>query len=101
MPSNLESPLSKPHKYPVTIRFDEDDLPEIKSWRVGGKYKLTMEVEQTSMSKGDEFGEMEDSKEKPKTRASFKVLSVSPLSGSNDKDAKRPSMLSDALKKRV
>lgn len=97
-PSKLE--IGKPSKYPVTIRLDEDDLPELTKWKVGGKYKLTMEVEQISMSKGDEYGEMEPGS-KNKTRASFKVLSVSPLGGSSVKDAKRPSMLSDALKKRV
>ncbi len=95
--SKSESP-SKPPKYPTTVRFDEDELPELVKWRVGGKYKLTLEVEQISMSKGDEY---EESKEKPKTRASFKVLSVSPLGGSSVKDAKRPSMLSDAMKKRI
>ena len=28
-----------------------DDLPEIKNWSVGKKYKLEMEVEQVSMAK--------------------------------------------------
>lgn len=97
---NSESP-SKPHKYPTVVRFDEDELPELRNWNVGSKYKLTLEVEQMSMSKGDEYGEMEDSKEKPKTRASFKVLSVSPLGGRNTDDPKRPATLSNALKKRV
>lgn len=94
-----ESVPSKPHKYPVTVRFDEDDLPELVKWRVGGKYKLTLEVEQLSMSKGDEYEEL-GSKEKPKTRASFKVLSVTPY-GSDTKDAKRPAALGEALKKRI
>ena len=89
--------LSKPHKYPTTVRFDEDELPELVKWRVGGKYKLTLEVEQTSMSKGDEY---EDTKEKPKVRGSFKVLSVTPY-GSDTKDAKRPSMLAEAMKKKM
>lgn len=94
MNSKLESPKqNSPKKYPVTIRLDEDDMPAITSWKVGGKYKLTMEVEQTSMSKGDEYGETEG---KPKTHASFKVLSVSPL-GSN----KSPSVISEAMRKRV
>ncbi len=93
---------SKPMKYPTMVRFDEDELPEITKWKVGGKYKITLDVEQMSMSKGDEFNEIEGNrKEKPKTRASFKVLSVTPLGGSNTKDAKRPGMMADAMKKKL
>ena len=95
-----ESELVKPNKYPVTLRLDEDDLPELKSWKVGGKYKLTIDVEQISMSKGDEYGEM-DSKEKPKTRATFKITNIATLGGSNTKDAKRSNALADAMRKRV
>ncbi len=91
--------VSPSKKYPTTVRFDEDELPELVKWKVGGRYKLTLEVEQISMSKGDEYAE--ESKEKPKTRASFKVLSVTPEGGSPLKDAKRPSMLASAMKKRI
>lgn len=96
----LEAGSPSKEKYPVTIRLDEDDLPEIKNWKVGGKYKLTVDVEQTSMSKGNEYGEA-DSKEKPMVRATFKVISIAPLGGSNVKDAKRPNALADAMRKRV
>lgn len=85
-------------KYPTIIRFDEEDLPEVKGWKVGGKYKLTLEVEQMSMSKGDEYGEMEHSK-KPLTRGSFKVLSVTP-EGRTTKPLKS-SMITERMKKRV
>jgi hypothetical protein len=94
MKSEIASPVNK--KYPTTVRFDEDDIPELSKWKVGGKYTLTLEVEPISMSKGDEYGEM-DSKEKPKTRASFKVLSVS-VPGST---MKHPSMVASAMKKKM
>lgn len=53
------------------VSFDAKELPEIKSWTVGKKYKLTIEAEMTNMSKtsGDEY-------EEPGTRARFKVLKV-------------------------
>jgi len=86
---------SKSHKYPTTVRFDEDELPEVAKWKVGGKYKLTLEVEQISMSKGDEF---EDEK-KPIIRASFKVLSVTPEG--RTKVLPKTQEVSEAIKKRV
>lgn len=59
---------------PPTIRLTTDDLPEIKNWKVGKTYKIILDVEQTSMSQGDEyFGEGGDDK---KVRASFKITSV-------------------------
>ena len=39
-----------------TIRLSEDDLPDIKDWKVGGKYKIMIDVEQISMKQGDEYG---------------------------------------------
>lgn len=90
---------TKSHKYPTIIRFDEDELPELTKWKVGAKYTLTLEVEQMSLSKDGEYGDV-SGKEKPKTRASFKVVSVSPLSASAS-NAKRPTLLSEALRKRA
>lgn len=74
-----ESPLSKPHKYPTYISFDEEELPELKEWKVGGNYTLTLEVEQVSVSKGDEYGpydEEESAKEQSMIKGRFKVLNV-------------------------
>lgn len=34
-----------------TIRLSQEDLPAIKNWRVGGKYKLEIEVEMTGLNK--------------------------------------------------
>lgn len=95
MKSKSDSPAQSDKKYPTFIRLDEDDLPELKKWKVGGKYTLTVEVEQTSMSMGDEYGEIEN-KNKNKHRASFKVLNVSALGS-----VKEPSAVASALKRRV
>lgn len=38
-----------------SFSMDEEDLPEIKSWQIGKKYVIQMEVEMVSASK-NEFG---------------------------------------------
>lgn len=50
------------------ISFSASELPEIKSWKVGGKYKLVLEVEQIGDVK-DQYGDGE-------RRARFKILGV-------------------------
>lgn len=53
-----------------TISLNEKELPEIKKWKVGGKYRIMLDVEQVSAEKGDSWGES-DSK---RLNARFKVL---------------------------
>src|SRR3972149_1946702 len=60
-------------KMPTTLSLDESELPEIKDWKVGGTYKIMLEVEQISSSKGEEYGM--DDKDK-KMRARFKIISA-------------------------
>lgn len=57
-------------KFPVTFSIDEDMLPQVRTWKVGKKYKLELEVEQIGSSKGDE---MHDDK---KITGRFKVISA-------------------------
>lgn len=57
-----------------TVRLTDEDLPEIKNWKVGEKYTLVMEVEQTSMRQGNEW-ESSASKDK-RIHATFKITSV-------------------------
>ena len=38
-----------------TVRLDAKDLPAIKNWQVGKKYKLHIEATLESLSKGDEW----------------------------------------------
>jgi hypothetical protein len=68
--------LSEPAEYsqmPPTISLSTKDVPELSKWKVGGKYKLTIEVEQTSMSKGDEY---DMSREDNSYHGRFKVTDV-------------------------
>ena len=58
-----------------SIHLSSDDLPDIANCKVGNKYTLTLEVEQTSMRQGSEW-EMDDSDKNKKVSASFKVLSA-------------------------
>lgn len=62
----------KPMKAPITFSLDEQELPDIKQWKVGGKYTITMEVEQISLDKGVGLEEG-----KGPLQARFKVLSAS------------------------
>lgn len=61
-----------PQKMPPEVSFDETELPEIKDWKVGGKYELKLKVEQVSIGKDT----MDNEKE---LRARFKVLEVEAL----------------------
>jgi hypothetical protein len=64
-------------RMPTTFSLRESDLPELKDWKIGGKYTITMEVEQVSASKPESGkGEMD---------ARFKVLSVESEGKEEDK----------------
>lgn len=54
------------------LDLDEQVLPAIKSWSVGQKYKITLEVEMVSQRKGAEYDNNPS-----KMSAGFKVLSAS------------------------
>jgi hypothetical protein len=95
MNSKNESPSKESEDYPTIIRLSEKDLPEIAKYKYGGKYTITLEVECTAISKGDEYAE--DSKDKAATRVSLKL--VRPAASKSD--SKRPELLANALKKRV
>lgn len=53
-----------------TISLGSDDLPAIKNWKVGGKYTITLNVEQTGMHKHDTIDNDND------LHATFKILSA-------------------------
>lgn len=70
------------------VTFTAEDVPEIKDWKVEGKYYLELEVEQVAMEK-DRYG-FEAEKEKPLT-ATFKVLAVKAMDhGSHEKEGMFP-----------
>jgi hypothetical protein len=59
-----------------SIHLSSDDLPGIANCKVGNKYTLTLEVEQTSMRQGSEYEMIGESGNDKKVSASFKVLSA-------------------------
>jgi len=67
---SIKEVLVKAPKHQPTLSLDEKDLPAIKNWKVGGKYRITIDVEQVSAEKGDSWND-DDSK---KLSARFKVL---------------------------
>lgn len=98
-PVSVKSESSELKKYPTIVRFDEDDLPALKSWKVGGKYQILLDVEQMSMSKGDEYGE--DAKSEAKHRASFKVLSASVPGEAKKLPLGKGGAIADAMKRKI
>ncbi len=36
------SHLDSPREFPKTIRFNEKELPAVKTWEVGKKYKILL-----------------------------------------------------------
>lgn len=71
----VEKPAEPKRELP-RVTFTAEDIPEIKSWKIGGKYYLELEVEEVAAEK-DRYGYEED-KQKPLT-AIFKVLAVKAL----------------------
>jgi hypothetical protein len=53
-----------------TFTLGSDDLPDIKNWKVGGKYTITLDVEQTGANKHDMVDNDND------LHATFKILSA-------------------------
>lgn len=78
----VAKPDSGPKRELPRITFTAKDLPEIKSWKVGGKYHLELEVEQVSMSK-NEYGFEE---EKDELKSTFKVMKVKALHNPGNSD---------------
>lgn len=76
-----ETPM-RANKPQPSVSLSEDDLPEIKDWKVGGHYSIILEVEQTRLSKGDIFMDEKDRK----YEASFKILSATTEGGMKDHD---------------
>ena len=72
--------IDSPSRMLPSFSLTAKDLPEIKNWSVGKKYKLEIEVEQVSMAK-DEY--MQD---QPLT-ARFRILKIK--SETEDEETKK------------
>lgn len=66
------------------IHLDSSVLPDIRNWKPGGRYRITLEVEQLDMSYGDSFG------------ANFKVLSAKPQYGGGPMKQEKDTAFKDA-----
>lgn len=75
MPAKMPVPGTQGHLMAMPLNplpefsLDQTNLPAIKSWKVGSKYTLTMDVEMRSIGKDSMDKENE-------LRARFKVLKV-------------------------
>ena len=58
-----------------SLSLDAKDLPEIKNFKIGQTYTLTVEVKVISLSSGDEYDDY-DSKDSKITRGRFRVTKV-------------------------
>jgi hypothetical protein len=72
--------------YLSTFRIPIEKIPAAKDWKVGGRYKIIADVEQTGIQKERDYSTLEgpmtikeSRKEKPKfkTMVEFKVYGVS------------------------
>ncbi len=65
-----------------SLSVDETDLPAIKNWVVGKTYEVTAKIKMTFQSEGSEYdypvGMMGEASEKPKMRARFRILDITP-----------------------
>lgn len=66
---------------------DKEMLPQIEDWEVGKHYRLSLEVEQVGLSKGDPYATAEaDSK---KMEARFRIISAKAV-GAAKKESPEP-----------
>ena len=66
------------HKFKPTIRFTDKDLPELKDWKVGEKYRFTVEaklIEQEIPRDSSPFAN-EEGFDKDEVKGMFEVLKI-------------------------
>lgn len=59
-----------------TLRIDAKDLPEIKDWKIGKTYTLTVQARMIAISDGDEYSDFDDDRRKSPVRATFRIIKV-------------------------
>lgn len=64
---------------PGSLDLTDKTLPQVKDWKIGGKYKIIVEVEQTAMHKTDKG-----------VHATFEVVSAKSAGESKAPDDKEP-----------
>lgn len=77
---------TQPVKAPNVIRLDSDELPDIRNWKPGQRYRIVLEVEQLNMKiGGPEYGGYEPGESKKadpnEVSASFRIIGAKPQYG--------------------
>lgn len=72
-------------KYKPTITLFAEDLPEIKNWNVGKKYKFLVEAEMVSVSNDDSYS-MEAPGGEKEYSARFRLVSAKDMTAKPVKD---------------
>lgn len=75
--------ISVADDYMPSLYLTEKQLPAVKDWRVGGRYRLIVDVEQTGMNVGQNTPEGK----KPSTSGTFRIISVKPVETTASKGA--------------
>lgn len=69
---------TKPYAEPKpSLRLNDKDLPDIKDWKVGKKYKVHAIVKMVYHSEGNEYGDLGEGKEK-RHEAHLEIHSIKP-----------------------
>jgi hypothetical protein len=76
-PATAKGYIDAPEDMPETFSLDEDDLKEVKSWKVGKTYDLCMTVKMT--------GQRQDSMDKT-VRGTFDIIDVQVDDGEDNTD---------------
>jgi hypothetical protein len=76
VPETMDYTENKKTKYYPTFELDNEDLPDLKDFKVGEKRVLVLEVEQMSMRQGKEWQGEGDKENDKKIKATFKILKV-------------------------
>ncbi|MDD5109499.1 MAG: hypothetical protein PHC29_08410 [Candidatus Omnitrophica bacterium] len=95
-----EKPIVAEESLPK-IYLTDKDLADIRNWKVGGKYRISMDVEQVSQSIGDEMLlEAEGKRGKPKVSASFVIKSIKANSKDKPKERVKDNILKGILEEK-
>lgn len=73
----------KPVKMANIVTLDSDELPDIKNWKPGQRYRIVLDVEQVNMRVGssDYGAEPNEKSDKNEVHASFRIIAARPQYG--------------------
>ncbi len=83
---NGEMPIHPPGRELPRFSLRQEELPEVKTWKVNSKYYIVLRVEMVGKSNTKARG-LDDFSDKEKIEGTFQVLNVKPL-GDKPVDAK-------------